>query len=71
MLRKLFPVLSLLSSIPQCWTLSFDEAYVAWNLNENFNTQQPLEYSGVWADHDYFPSPQNWRFPFYVITLDR
>lgn len=71
MLLALFYVVNLLSLIPKCWTLGFDEAYVGWNLNQNPNTQQPLEYSGAWADHVYFPSPKNWRFPFYVITLDR
>ncbi|KAL8948182.1 MAG: hypothetical protein Q9222_005607 [Ikaeria aurantiellina] len=31
----------------------------------------PLDYSGSWQGHDFYPSPANWRFPFYTITLDR
>ena len=42
-----------------------------YNINQNKNTQNPLEYSGVWENHVYFPSPQNWRFPFYTLFLDR
>lgn len=71
MFRELFTITFLLSFVPICWTLGFDEGFVGWNLNENPNAQNPLDYSGAWSDHDFFPSPQNWRFPFYAITLDR
>lgn len=71
MVCGLFARLILLSWLPTCWSLSFDEAYVGWNLNENPSAQHPLEYDGTWEDHDFFQSPHNWRFPFYVITLDR
>ena len=30
-----------------------------------------MEYSGTWQDHTFFPSPENWRFPFYTLFLDR
>jgi alpha-1,3-glucan synthase len=45
--------------------------YVDWNLNQNQNTINPLEYWGEWANHEFHPSPENWRMPFYTITLDR
>lgn len=42
-----------------------------WNLNQNQTATHPLDYSGRWDDHTYNPSPENWRFPFYTIFLDR
>lgn len=61
----------LLWVLPLCWALSFDPLEVGWNLNENQDAQHPLDYSGKWENHDFFPSPSNWRFPFYVIGPDR
>ena len=49
----------------------YDEKYVRWNLNENQQAINPLEYWGEWTDHSYTPSPRNWRFPFYTLFLDR
>ena len=51
--------------------LAYDPAYVPWNLNQAQNAQNPLEYAGQWPDHTYFPSPDNWRIPFYTLMLDR
>jgi alpha-1,3-glucan synthase len=42
-----------------------------WNLNTNQQAVNPLDYSGEWEGHDFTPSPQNWRFPFYTLILDR
>ncbi|KAH0360816.1 putative alpha 1,3 glucan synthase, partial [Aureobasidium melanogenum] len=42
-----------------------------WNLNTNQAATSPLEYSGTWQDHTFYPSPDNWRFPFYGLFLDR
>ncbi|CAI7594598.1 unnamed protein product [Penicillium discolor] len=42
-----------------------------WNLNQNQTATHPLDYSGRWDGHTYNPSPENWRFPFYTIFLDR
>jgi alpha-1,3-glucan synthase len=42
-----------------------------WNLNQNQKATNPLDYSGYWDGHSYNPSPDNWRFPFYTIFLDR
>lgn len=42
-----------------------------WNLNQNQTATNPLDYSGQWDGHSYTPSPDNWRFPFYTIFLDR
>ncbi|KKK19324.1 hypothetical protein P175DRAFT_0501355 [Aspergillus ochraceoroseus IBT 24754] len=54
-----------------CWP--YDEAWVDYNLNENKTATNPAEYWGEWPNHQgqYFPSPDNWRFPFYTLFLDR
>ena len=49
----------------------YDERELDWNLNTNQQTLNPLEYSGEWKDHAYTASPDNWRFPFYTLFLDR
>lgn len=49
----------------------FDERQIDYNLNTNKNAQNPLQYSGEWEGHTYFPSPDNWRFPIYTFFLDR
>lgn len=53
------------------WALKYEAEFVDYNLNTNQDTTNPLEYSGTWDDHTYFPSPDNWRFPFYTLFLDR
>ncbi|KAK3670004.1 Cell wall alpha-1,3-glucan synthase ags1 [Recurvomyces mirabilis] len=49
----------------------YDPRYVQHNLNQNKTAVNPLDYSGEWTGHQYTPSPDNWRFPFYTIFLDR
>ncbi|KAK0729653.1 hypothetical protein B0H67DRAFT_559297 [Lasiosphaeris hirsuta] len=42
-----------------------------YNLNQNKTATSPLDYWGEWPDHEYHPSPENWRMPFYSLFLDR
>ena len=51
--------------------MRYDPAYVQWNLNTALDALNPLDYAGVWENHTFNPSPDNWRFPFYTIMLDR
>jgi alpha-1,3-glucan synthase len=53
----------------QC--LRYDPNETDWNLNTNQAATNPLDYSGTWQDHTFYPSPENWRFPFYTLFLDR
>lgn len=66
-------LLLLLGSLIPAQALKYDPDYVDWNLNTNQNTQNPLEYSGKWTEdnHEFNPSPENWRFPFYTLFLDK
>ncbi len=52
-------------------SLPYLEEYVEYNLNQNKSATTPLEYWGEWPDHQYHPSPENWRMPFYSLFLDR
>ncbi|PYH45918.1 alpha-1,3-glucan synthase [Aspergillus saccharolyticus JOP 1030-1] len=51
----------------------YNASLAAYNLNENQTATNPAEYWGQWPNHtgDYFSSPDNWRFPFYTLMLDR
>ena len=51
--------------------LSYDPQQVQWNLNQNQDASSPVEYWGQWENHTFSPSPASWRFPFYILTLDR
>lgn len=51
--------------------MRYDPAYAKWNLNTNPTADNPLDYSGVWENHTFHPSPANWRMPFYTLMLDR
>lgn len=51
--------------------LRFDPAYIDHNLNQNKEAVDPLDYSAERPGHTYFPSPKDWRFPFYTLFLDR
>lgn len=53
------------------WALRFDASQSSWNLNQNESATTPLEYWGEWQDHEYTPSPDNWRIPFYTLPIDR
>lgn len=52
-----------------CWP--YDESLVSYNINENETATNPVDYWGEWPNHEYFPSPENWRFPIYTLFLDR
>ena len=51
--------------------LIYDPAQVGFNLNENQSAEDPLSYWGQWPNHDFHPSPSNWRMPMYTLFLDR
>ncbi|KAL8997767.1 MAG: hypothetical protein Q9169_003016 [Polycauliona sp. 2 TL-2023] len=51
--------------------LRWSPEHVGYNLNENREAIEPTDYWGEWENHTFHPSPSNWRFPFYVCTLDR
>lgn len=51
--------------------LRYDPVHDGWNLNLNKSATDPLDYWGEWENHTFNPSPKNWRFPFYVLTVDR
>lgn len=69
MLRLFFFCIALLTS--QILAAPWDEREVDWNLNTNRDAKDPLDYSGEWQNHNYTPSPDNWRMPFYTLFLDR
>ncbi|KAF3761562.1 family 5 glycosyltransferase [Cryphonectria parasitica EP155] len=52
--------------------LKYDASEAEYNLNANTTATNPLDY---WieprTDHDYHKSPDNWRFPFYTVFMDR
>ncbi|KAF1954873.1 hypothetical protein CC80DRAFT_526600 [Byssothecium circinans] len=64
-------VLSLFCLILSALALRYDPTHEGWNLNLNQTATDPLDYWGEWENHTFHPSPQNWRIPFYVLTLDR
>lgn len=51
----------------------FNESEIDYNLNTNRNAQNNvLQYAGARAaGFNYTKSPDNWRFPFYTLFLDR
>ncbi|KLJ13241.1 alpha-1,3-glucan synthase [Blastomyces silverae] len=61
--------LALLAARVTSWP--YDPEFEGYNLNENRTATNPADYYGEWKDHEYFPSPENWRFPFYSLFLDR
>ena len=61
--------LTLLASTTRA--LRYTPSQVGYNLNENQTATNPLDYWGEWKGHTYTPSPDQWRFPFYTLFLDR
>jgi alpha-1,3-glucan synthase len=51
--------------------LRYDERYVDYNLNMAQEATDPMDYYTVYENHEYHPSPENWRFPFYSFFMDR
>ncbi|KAH8691393.1 alpha-1,3-glucan synthase Ags2 [Talaromyces proteolyticus] len=62
-------LLALLAPASFAWP--YDEDLVDYNLNENKTASTPADYWGQWPNHQYHPSPENWRFPIYTLFLDR
>ncbi|RAK95230.1 alpha-1,3-glucan synthase Ags3 [Aspergillus ibericus CBS 121593] len=67
--RAALLILGLLSVAAVGWP--YNESLADYNLNTNASAADPIDYWGEWPDHDYHPSPSNWRFPVYTIFLDR
>jgi alpha-1,3-glucan synthase len=61
----------LFAATAACWP--YDESFLDYNLNQNKTATNPADYWGEWPGHtgSYHPSPDNWRFPFYTLFLDR
>ena len=51
--------------------LRFNEEYSNYNLNQNQTAVDVSDYYGIWDNHTFFPSPSNWRVPFYTLFLDK
>lgn len=66
------PAITLLSSTTLVHALKYDASETEYNLNVNTTATNPLDY---WVKertgHDYHKSPDNWRFPFYTVFMDR
>ncbi|KAJ5493285.1 Cell wall alpha-1-3-glucan synthase ags1 [Penicillium diatomitis] len=73
-MRWLLPggLFALLAPTVTAWP--YEEQWKDFNLNQNKTAIDPAFYNGTWegkAPGDYHPSPDNWRFPFYTLFLDR
>ncbi|KUI66955.1 Cell wall alpha-1,3-glucan synthase mok13 [Cytospora mali] len=62
---------SLLFLIAGIEAFPYEASLVDWNLNQNVEATDSLEYWGEWENHTYTPSPDNWRMPTYTVALDR
>lgn len=64
--------IALFSSTTFVHGLKYTLSEVDYNLNVNKTATNPADY---WVaerkNHTYHPSPDNWRFPFYTVVLDR
>ncbi|RDW76848.1 uncharacterized protein DSM5745_06840 [Aspergillus mulundensis] len=69
-MHRLF-LLSFLSILHLTVAWPYDESLVEYNLNENKSAESPIDYWGAWPNHEYHPSPDNWRLPTYTIFMDR
>lgn len=63
---------ALLALLPYATTaIRYEPQFEQWNLNQNKQATHPRDYYGMWENHTFHPSPTNWRFPFYTLTMDR
>ncbi|CAB90796.2 cell wall alpha-1,3-glucan synthase Mok11 [Schizosaccharomyces pombe] len=53
------------------WCAPFNNLLTDWNLNTNVSALDPSDYWGEWENHEFFPSPEHWRFPIYTIAIDK
>ena len=51
--------------------LKYDPDYEQYNLNTNKTATDPLDYWGEWENHQFTKSPDDWRFPFYTLFIDK
>lgn len=58
-----------LATTVTCWP--YEEDLAKYNVNQNKTATNPADYYGTWPNHTYHPSPDNWRFPFYTLFMDR
>lgn len=70
-LGRLFTWVSIQSWFQSITALPYTPDQVDFNLNQNQSAITPFDYWGQWQDHEFHPSPKNWRMPFYTIFLDR
>lgn len=64
-------LLSVLLAATSTTGLKYDPGFVDYNLNQNETAVRPVDYWGEWQGHTFTPSPQDWRFPFYTLFLDK
>ncbi|KAF1984700.1 glycosyltransferase family 5 protein [Aulographum hederae CBS 113979] len=62
---------SLLLTARNVFALVYTPEWEDFNLNTNKTATNPLDYWGHWEGHEFTPSPENWRMPFYSLFLDR
>jgi hypothetical protein len=63
-------LLILLSSTKSVSALRYFPEDADYNLNQNQSATEVLDFWGEWgSNHQYNPSPKNWRFPFYSMCL--
>ncbi|PYH55725.1 alpha-1,3-glucan synthase [Aspergillus niger CBS 101883] len=72
-MKRVLAGLVLASTAWQAVAWPYNASLADYNLNQNKTATNPADYWGQWPNHtgDYFPSPDNWRFPFYTLMLDR
>lgn len=59
-----------LSCLPST-ALRFQQQFIDYNLNQNETAVKVGDYYGIWDNHTFYPSPANWRVPFYTLFLDK
>ena len=69
---RLGPFVAVLLSLVSVNAFPYDPALTDFNLNQNQAATNPVDYWGEWENHQYHPSPSNWRFPYYTVcTLSK
>ena len=64
-------LLGLAPLIASALAAPYNEEYAEYNLNTNQNAQSPTDYDTNFVPAQYHPSPDNWRFPYYTILMDK
>ena len=71
MLALALPLLTIIGILSSIYALQYDPSLVPWNLNTAREATNALDYAGEWENHQFHPSPENWRFPIYTLMLDK